>query len=108
MKVLNKNFFHLIEKFRVLTQGEPRRRDFGKIRGAEEFLCCCYNELKCYLASFHVEKDVLGTGPNPSSPLSSTTIREVYTMKLWLRLRQPRSWSQNEETFAIPKKDYMF
>ena len=103
MKVLNKNFFHLIEKFRVLTQGEPRRRDFGKMCGAEEFLCCCY------LASFHVEKDVLGTGPNPSSPLSSTTIREVYTMKLWLRLRQPRSWSQNEETFAIPKKDrYMF
>ena len=88
------------------VKGGPRRRDFGKVCGAEEFLRYCYNEMKCYLARSLVEKDVFGTGPNPTS---STTIRDVYTMKFWLRLKQLQSWSQNEETFAISKKDrYMF
>ena len=90
------------------VKGGPPRRDLGKVSGAEEFLCCCYNELKCYLARSLVEKDVLGTGPNPPFQLLYHYPRCVHNEVL-LRLKQPQSWSQNEETFAIPKKDrYMF
>ena len=64
------------------VKGGPRRREFDKVCGAEEFLSCCHNELKCYLARSLVEKDVLGTGPKPHPPYtSSTAICDVYTMK---------------------------
>ena len=74
----------------------------------EEFLCCCY----CGLSGIwqdpwwkNMSWEPVLTPPN----LFFTTVRNVCTMKFWLRLKQLQSWSQNEVALAILKKDrYMF
>ena len=66
-------------KMITCVKGGPRRIVFGKVCGAEEFLCCCYNDLKYYLARSLVEKDVLGTGPNPPPPPPLLSLSAICT-----------------------------
>ena len=111
MKVLNKNFFHLIEKFRVLTQDDHMR----KRRTTEERCCQCVRGWRIPQSLQSVE--VL-SGQIPSTKTCRRTelglpallpLSTMYTMKFWLRLKQSVSWFQSEEAFTIPKKDtYIF
>ena len=84
------------------VKGGPRWRDVVKVYGAGEFKGC-YNRLKCYLARSHVQKHVWNWAYPPSYRYPR------YTMKFWVRLKQPVSWFQSEVAFTILKRDkYIF
>ena len=82
------------------AKGGPRRRDVVKVCGAEEFL--------------PLQSAEVLSGQIPSTKTCLRTelglpallrLFAMYTMKFWLRLKQPVSWLQSELAFTILKKD---
>ena len=107
VKMLNNIFFHLIEKFRLLTQDD----DIRKRRTTEER--CCQDVRGWRIPQSLQSAEVLSV----EIPCTKTCLRTepglpallllslMYTMQFWLRLNQPVSWSLNEVAFTIPEKD---
>ena len=111
VKVLNNICFHLIEKFRVLTQDDDKR----KRRTTEERCCQGMRGLRIpqSLQSaevLSVEIPCTKTCPRtePGQP-ALLPLSAMFTMKFCSRLKQPVSWFQSEVAFTILKKDrYIF
>ena len=111
VKVLNNLFFYLIEKFRVLTQDDRMR----KRRTTEER--CCQGARGWRIQRSLQSAEVL-TGQTPCAKTCLRTepglpallpLPAMYTMKFWVRLKQPVSWFQSEAAFTTLKKDrYLF
>ena len=100
-------FFNFIEKFRVLTQDDHMR----KKRTTEER--CCQGVRGCRIPQSLQSAEVL-SGQIPCTKTCLRTelglpallpLSAMYTMKFWLRLKQPVSWLQSEVAFTIRKED---
>ena len=107
MKVLNKFFFHLIEKFRVLTQDDHMR----KRRTTEERSC---QGVRGWRIPQSLQSAEVLSGHIPSTKTCRRTelglpallpLSAMNTIKFRLGLKQPVSWLQSELAFTILKKD---
>ena len=111
VKVLNNVFFYLIEKFRVLTQDDHKRErrttEASRCQGVRGWrIPQTLQSAEVLSPEIPCTKTCVRTEPGlPALPPLSA----MYSMKFWLRLKQPVSFFQNEVAFTILKKErYIF
>ena len=106
MKVLKKLFLYLIQQLRMVTQADHMRKRTTRVER------CCQDVRGWRIPESQQSAEVLSgeilstktcLRTEPGLP-ALLPLSAMYTMKFWLRPKQPVSWFQSEVSEVIPKK----